>query len=319
MLRRFNPQMKDLHEFIRDRILLAKERSEHEYPVPFYAFWGSHDKVVPAAYARGLFEHGESIPGTHKTLHTPGSLTDSRYTAFRDALEHPHGHTNITEFEDFLFRLQVAPAPPGSRIEATHGVTKRMVEYENVATITRTVKFSEHNYCTQLYTLKYGTRNGGWVAATLIPEHKTEPDRLRPYDEYGFDICYDVRPVPGGKATLQVNVYKGFDENHRDIHMHLGKRSYFRHLRYELDLRAYVAAGWKIPTARLHFHPKDLNDHTLCASRPMVESEPPTSVDEAGLWKWELECVMEGVVDIVWELQPPAKTPEKSTLEQLHG
>jgi hypothetical protein len=51
----------------------------------------------------------------------------------------------------------------------------------------------------------------------------------------------------------------------------------------------------------------------------MVEPDPPTAVDEAGLWKWELEYVMEGVVDIVWELQPPAKTPEKSQLEQLHG
>ena len=319
ILRVFNPRMQEIHEFIRDKVLLARERSRHEYPVPFYSFWGSSDKIVPAAYAKGLFEHGESLPGDHNTVHHPDSVTDRRYTGFYEALTHPHGHTNILEFEDFLFTLKVEPLTPGFEVTATHGTKQRMVQCDNVATVTRKVRFSSHNRSNQPYTLKYGTRNGGWVRATIVPEHVTEPDKLRTYDDHGFDVCYDVCPLPGGEAQLQVVVYKGFDEGHRDLHMHLGRRSYFRRLRYELDLRPYIDAGWKIVEARLHFHPKDLGDHTLCAGRAMVKPDPPSIVDDAGLWKWDLEHVTEGVVDIVWELQPPVLSAGKSTAEQTNG
>ena len=290
ILRVFDPQIQELHGFIRDHVLRAKERGKTRYPLPFFCFWGDADNIVPEAYAKGLVEQGAPLPGDHKSLHRPETLEDTRYKMFYDALIHPHGHSNVWEIEHFLFRIQVEPAPPNSEIEATHGTVKRTVRYDNVATITRRVHFSRNNRSMQRYTLNYGTRNGGWLTAKIEGgEHIPTPDKVRAYEDHGFDVWYDFRPTPDTKAELQLKVYKGFDKGHRDFHIHLGCSSYFRRLVYELDLRAYVAAGWKVLEPKLYFHPDDRDGHELCANRERVQPDPPGEVDKAGVWRWDLE------------------------------
>ena len=305
ILRVFDPQIRELHVFIRDHVLLAKERGKTRYALPFFCFWGDADNIVPEAYAKGFFEQGKPLPGDHNTLHAPETLTDKRYKMFCDALMHPHGHANIWEIEDFLFRIQVEPKPPNTEIEATHGTTKRIVRCDNVALVTRKVYFSRHNRSMQPFTLKYGTRNGGWLTAKIEGEHIPSPDKARVYEDHGFDVWYDIRPTPGTTAELEVQVYKGFDEGHRDFHMHLGRASYFRRVRYEVDLTAYVSAGWKVVGPKLYFHGDDRDGHALCANRARVKPDPPGVADPTGVWKWDLEFLTEGVVDIVWDLQAP--------------
>ena len=74
---------------------------------------------------------------------------------------------------------------------------------------------------------------------------------------------------------------------------------------FELDLRAYVAKGWKVVEPKLYFHPDDRDGHELCANRVRVPPDPPGEVDPAGVWRWDLEYVKEGVIDIVWDLEEP--------------
>lgn len=53
--------------------------------------------------------------------------------------------------------------------------------------------------------------------------------------------------MPGTTATLSFTLYKGFDQGHRDYHMHLGRTTYFRRLVFEADLSDYRASGWGVP------------------------------------------------------------------------
>jgi pimeloyl-ACP methyl ester carboxylesterase len=317
-LRLFSEEGRRIHEAIRDRIVFARRRARDEYPIPFYCFWGRTDEVVVPESALGHFAAGEPLPGDHFGVHCPASRDEPGYRRFVDALQYPHGHANIWELERFTMGVKVAPAAPGSEVVAQHGGKHRTVVHDNVATVSRRVAFSRHNRCREPYVLKYGTRNGGWIVPRISEPHITPADKLRFYDDNGMDAYYEVEPAPGTTAWLDLTVYKGFDAGHRDFHMHLGRQSVFRRVSYEVDLSAYRAAGWDITTPRLYFHPADSGDHTLCAKREKINPDPPQHVDASGVWKWDLEFVTEGVIDIVWDVVPPvaeATGPREIRLE----
>jgi hypothetical protein len=200
-------------------------------------------------------------------------------------------------------------------VTARHGTRERTVVHDNVASIVRKALFSRHNRCREPYVLKYGTRNGGWVVPQISEPHITPADKLRLYDDNGCDAYYEVEPAAGGSACLQLTVYKGFDAGHRDYHMHLGRSTYYRRVRFELDLSAYQSEGWRIINPRLYFHPTDPGDHVLCAQRAMINPDPPHVTDPSGIWKWELEFVSEGVVDVAWDVEPPA--PEAAAIQTI--
>ena len=302
-LRMFSAESRSIHEGIRDQIIFAKRRLDTEYPLPFHCFWGKSDAIVLPVSAQGHFPSGAPLTGDHFEVHSPPNAVDQRYAAFVDALLHPHGHPNVWEVERFLFSVKVWPLAPGTEIAAKHGDKQRKVICDNAGKVIRQTTFGENNLCRDPYVLKYGTRSGGWLVPQISQPHCTPADKLRLYDDNGCDAYYEVEPTPGSTSTLSLTVYKGFDAGHRDFHMHLGKSTYFRRLCVEIDLTEYVRTGWRVTPPRLYFHPTDPGDHVLCGQRDMLAPDPAHAVDPAGIWKWELEFVKEGVVDFVFNVE----------------
>jgi pimeloyl-ACP methyl ester carboxylesterase len=320
-LRLFSESSVRIHESIRDRVILARKRARDEYPIPFYCFWGRTDGVVRAESALGHCAAGEPLPGDHFAVHSPGDANAPAYRQFVAALASPHGHLNIWEVERFEMSVKVSPAAPGTEVTAHHGGKQRRVVYDNVATIRRRVTFSRYNRCQAPFVLKYGTRNDGWVVPRISEPHITPADKLRFYDDNGVDAYYEVEPTPGTTSTLDLTVYKGFDAGQRDYHMHLGRSTYFRRILFTVDLSDYRRDGWEIDAPRLFFHPTDPGDHLLCGQRQMINPDPPHTVDPAGVWRWDLEFVKEGVVDIVWDVRQRdvASSPAPTTIQLAPG
>jgi pimeloyl-ACP methyl ester carboxylesterase len=312
-LRLFSDEGIRIHDAVRDRIITARSRARDEYPIPFYCFSGRTDNIVRPESALGHFLAGEPLPGSHSSVHCPQATTDPAYQQFVRALQHPHGHSNVWEIERFSMHVKVSPLPAETAVTAQHGGKQRTVICDNVAAVTRKVLFSVNNGCRDPYILRYGTRNGGWIVPRMSQPHITSPDKLRVYDDTGMDAYYEVEPTAGSTSQLQLQVYKGFDAGHRDYHMHLGRRSYYRRVVFEVDLADYRRDGWTIIEPQLYFHPKDQDDHSLCAQRTLTHPDPANEVDASGIWRWHLEYVKEGVVDIAWDVQPPAYVGRDAT------
>jgi pimeloyl-ACP methyl ester carboxylesterase len=319
-LRLFSPQTSRLLDVIRDHVIFAKRRERDEYPLPFCCFWGTADNIVVKESALGHFPSGEPLKGDHFTIH---ALHDpNEYNRFVAVLLHPHGHPNVWEVDTFTFSVKVSPAPPKSEVMACHGTKQRLVRFDNVAKVTRQAVFSKHNHCRDPFVLKYGTRNDGWVVPEMSEPHITPKDKVRLYEDNGVDAYFEVDPRSQPTATLKLTVYKGFDAGHRDYHMHLGRSTYFRRIRFIVDLTDYHSAGWTLTPPLLYFHPVDPGDHLLCLKRqaPDLDPDPAHTVDPAGIWTWDLEFIKEGVVDIAWDVEaPPASNDAADTITLAPG
>jgi len=309
VLRSFGQEVKALHHAMRESVIDARTRGDYKYPLPVYCFWGDADAIVSEASARGHFHHGEPLRGDHSSLKEPTDREHNSYKAFVQALIHPQGHKHIWEIDSFSFNVRVKPLRAGTIVTAKHGGKARAVETDNVAEVVREVRFGRNNRCEDPFPLRYGTRNGGWIARNQPEYSVTGSEKRRLYDDNGTDVIEEIAPAPNRKSSLQMTVYKGFDEGHRDYHMHLDRRAYFRKLHFEVDLSHYRAAGWHIKEGpNLYFHPTDTGDHGLCAKREMLDPDPTHDYDPCGIWRWTLEHVKEGVVDLVWDITPPGPT-----------
>jgi pimeloyl-ACP methyl ester carboxylesterase len=303
-LRLFSEKLKHIHEAMRERIIDAQRRSDHTYPLPVYCFWGDCDDIVQEWSAKGHFPHGEPLRGHHNNLNQPEGTEDERYCAFVEALLHPHGHKHVWEIDTFRYSARVNPLRPGSVIVAKHGTKERLVETDNRAEVVRQLRFGRNNRCNDPFPLRYATRNDGWINP-ILPEHVTSAEKSRQYEDTGTEVIAEIAPERNQISRLYMEVYKGFDPGHRDYHMHLGRKAYFRRLEFEVDLSEYLAAGWRMTNGpHLYFHPHDPETHRFCLNRPMLDPDPPHEHDSKGIWRWTLEHVKEGVIDIVWDLVP---------------
>lgn len=328
-LRKFSAEIEHIQHGVRDRIIDAHKRSDHSYPLPFYCFWGDSDNVVPKISAIGHFPHGEPLRGDHFSLHKPLKVTSSHglddnrdqcYQAFVESVLHPHGHKHIWEVDTFLYSVRVSPLPHGTVIQAIHGEKRRPVVTDNSAEVTRKICFARNNRCHEPFILRYATRNDGWIDPTM-PHHVTSPEKLRQYDDTGSEVIAEVAPDQSRISTLSMRVFKGFDAGHRDYHMHIGKKGYFRRLEFVVDLQDYLAAGWRISRGpHLYFHPDDPGDHRLCANRNILDPDPTYEYDARGIWSWRLDHVKDGVIDIAWDVTPPGVrvTRESPSVIELH-
>lgn len=329
-LRTFSIEIDQIQRGIRDKVIHAHARRDHSYPLPFYCFWGDSDNVVPEASALGYFHHGAALRGDHFTLHKPlpapqsdnlDDNCDQSWQAFVDALLYPHGHPHIWEVDSFLYSARVSPLPSGTIIQATHGAKRRPVVTDNSAVVTRKIRFARNNSCFHPFPLRYATRNGGWIQPEW-PDHITSPEKLRQYDDTGTEVIAEVAPDQTPVSTLTMRVYGGFEVGHRDYHMHVGRKAYFRRLEFVVDLQDYIASGWRVTRGPfLYFHLQDQEDHKLCGQREMLDPDPPDEYDPKGAWRWTFEHVKDGVVDISWDLAPPGFSivrPTPSVIE-LHS
>lgn len=310
-------ELKSIHQGMRDHVIHAQSRGRHDYPLPVYCFWGDSDNIVSEDSARGHFPHGEPLKGHHFDLNESqfsriksniGDNSDQHYQAFRDALLHPHGHKSIWEVENFLYSVRVKPLRSGSIIQAEYGGNQRDVITDNSALVIRKVCFGINNRCQDPFTLRYRTRSDGWIHRTMPPQHVTSPDKIAKYEDTGVEVIAEVTPDRGSTSTLPMHVYKGFEIGHRDYHMHIGQKAYFRNLEFVVDLQEYLSGGWSVSRApQLYFHPHDPGDHGLCANREMLDPDPVHQYDPRGIWRWNLEHVKDGVVDIIWDVTPPGQ------------
>jgi pimeloyl-ACP methyl ester carboxylesterase len=303
ILRGFNEEITQLHHRTLTHITRAKRRDADEYPLPMTAFWGMEDNIVAPHSAQGLLDVAFPLPGSHVQVHCPTDDVPDAYRALVSALEHPHGHSSIFEIEQFRYCAKVKPLPPGTTRTVSLPHRTRDVVTDNEALVTREVTFSRHNTCRDDFELKYRTNDAGHIDPLIRPSVEMRPDHRSAYCASGTAVNYGVPAKAGAKYALNMTVLNGFSIGNRDFHQHFTNRCYFRRVRFELDLTAYLSAGWHITdTPRLYYHATDSDDHALCKSRAWCTPDPASGHQAEGKWMWELEFITNGVLDLTWDL-----------------
>lgn len=307
-LRVLNPDVADIRECVRERIVGATRDGANQWRVPIHALCGMQDRIVPEASARGVFDSVKSIPGTHFTIHAPRKSSDPRYKTFAELLLDPGGHTHRFEVESYENVLRVEPRSRQELRTASANYPRR-VEFDNYTRYTRTVRFAASNRCRAPYTFTYDTNKDGYVIGH--PSHPNEAsaaDKGRS-EEKGTFYRFDFTPQYGEEYSLVLEIYNGFPEGQRNVHFHPGYyKSRLRKLTYELDLSAYLAAGYVISLKpACYVQPRDVEHGDLCRRRDGQSELEAVSRTKEGIYRWELQDIEQGVVDIVWDV---AKAPE---------
>jgi len=300
-LQLLNEEISDLREEVAEKIVRARTRDGTHNAIPFQCFWGMSDRVVVEASARGPFPNALPLRGDHSDIIQPNSSSDDRYLAIKDAFLKPSGHENIFELSSYSTELRVEPST--LKIEDITPPLPKRIEIENIAHLKRVVEFSSKNHCFELYQMRYFTEESGFVRATMSHPNEAAPDLLHKYELSGTEIYYDFTPAPSTRYWFDVEVFNGFGPGNRDWHFHLGHKSYYKRYEFSLDIRAYIEAGYKLSLAPSFFYyPIDPVDHALCAQR-VHDSPEPYASETPGLWRWELNDVREGVIDLIWNLE----------------
>lgn len=302
-LRVLDPEIADIRAVITARVVGAQRRSAHAWPVPVTSFYGLQDGVVVEASAKGPFRNIVPLQGDHFSILRPQDDQDRRYQEFVEALLEPAGHDAVYLIDRFEHHVAVAPVDGEQDMRVTHGKTERVVHTDNVATVTRSVTFSRKNTCRAPFDLRYATRNQGFVRPTMSHDNDAYPEEKGRWTDSGLEAVFRFRPKPGETFRLQVEVYKGYDPDHRDVHLHLRRDRYYHTVRVALDLTKYVAAGWSVSQEpSLHFHAEDPEDHDMCGRRGLGLPVPPLAAQPQGTWAWELHDLRQGVVDLKWDV-----------------
>lgn len=303
-LRVLGPDMADILHVLSERMEDIRPGDPRGWPIPVHCFSGMRDAVVEEASARGPFGHYTSLDGDHFSILRPRDECDARYTRLVEALLEPVGHKHVWEVELLEERIQVRPRPEGQyQVQARHGDRERVVYTDNEAHIEVSVKFAPGNRCKDLFTLSYSTRAEGYVSYTTSHKNEASPQEVGDYEDHGLHAVFKFTPNETDTFKLQLEVYNGYGKGQREVHFHLRKReSFFKKLRYVLDLRAYLKSGHElVKPPLLYFHAQDNGHGALCRQRDL---DKPLEFQQGnappGVWQWELDNC-EGVVDIVWD------------------
>ncbi len=304
-LRVLNPDIADIREVVRERVVSATEESAKQWRVPIHAFCGLQDNIVPEASARGVFDSVKSVPGTHFSILQPKDTADDRYQEFVEVLLDPGGHSHCFEVERYENIIKIEPRDPPATVMTTRRNQPREMQFDNYATLTRRVRFANANRCEKPFKIGYATREDGYVVGhTCQPDELTTPDVRGRNEETGDGHCFSFRPEPRKEYWVTVEVYNGFPPQARNVHFHPGNYdARLRVLSYELDLSAYLEAGYVFSEEpECHFQPRDVAHSALCGLREGGRALPPLSV-EGGVYRWELYEIEDGVVDIAWNFR----------------
>jgi pimeloyl-ACP methyl ester carboxylesterase len=305
ILRVLDDEVADIRRVIQQRVVDATERTEQAWPIPIHAFWGQQDGIVVESSARAAFSASTPLPGDHFGIIRPTGPQDPAYDTLSRAILEPVGHTHIFEIERFRFSVAVQPRPVDEEVLARYGGHERVVVSDNMAKVVQSVSFSRQNRCSNLFTMRYLTRNTGFVEPTVSHPNEASPDLVGRWKDEGTSAYFQFHPQNGARYELSAAVYKGFDDGHRDVHSHCGKQSFYRHYEFVIDLSAYLAAGWTVTKPpELYFLRFDPDHDELCARRNTAFPDPPVAVDN-GVWRWDLEYLREGVVDVRWDIAAP--------------
>ena len=311
-LRVFDTEITEMRGKITERIVGPGGQQAVAWPIPVRCFWGMQDGIVLEASARGPFDTDLARPlkGDHFTILQPDDRQDERYKLFAESLLEPCGHRCVYEIELYDIRIDVAPVLGSQDFEFPHGDRTIKLRTDNIAHVNRTLKFSGNNRCTDLFPMRYGTRQDGYLKADMSHPNEALPQDKQAYEDHGNTVVFDFRPIRGETYKFNVTVYKGYDQGNRNAHFHVippDKKIYFKKIHVELDLTAYLAAGWVISQKPSCYHfPRNQDHKEFCAQRQLNDPLTPLETKAPGLWTWELEGIREGVVDLIWDV---AKAP----------
>jgi pimeloyl-ACP methyl ester carboxylesterase len=314
-LRVLNPDIADMKAVIRNQILEAREDTETSHRVPIHAFCGMQDAVVPEASARGMFDSVRSVPGTHFSILEPPHTSDPRYRELVEILLDPGGHKHRFEVADYRATIAIEPREPQAL--PTPLAQKPFIEVDNYATVKRTLRFAYANRCDSAFSLRYGTRNGGYVIGHTSHPNRASAAEIGRWQDTGEYYQFDFVPLPGDEYCLAVEVFQGFGEGQRNVHFHLGRAAHFRRMTFELDLSAYILGGHVLTRApQFYLEPVDRGHSDLCRERKARDPLDIHSESADGRYTWVLEDVEDGVVDIIWNFVPlPAAMPRDTSAE----
>jgi pimeloyl-ACP methyl ester carboxylesterase len=300
-LRVLNPDIADMTAQVREQICDAERDTQSTHRIPIHVFCGMSDNVVPVASARGSFSNVVSVPGTHFSIITPDDHRDERYKRLAELLLDPGGHEHRYDIDYYRTEITVEPRP--QQVYRTTGNNPRDVVHDNYATLKRTVRFAHANKCRKPFTIKYGTRSGGCIVPQCSHANEAPPSIVEQWNDSNLFYQFDFTPEAENEFCLNVEIYKGFDEGHRDVHFHLLDHSYYRRMTYVLDLSAYVAAGYDVTVGpSFYLDPSDAMHDKICEMRKLLQPRPPTRTPKAGRYEWDLANVKQGIVDIVWDV-----------------
>ncbi|MDQ6622132.1 MAG: lysophospholipase, partial [Verrucomicrobiota bacterium] len=302
-LRVLNEEVAEMRDSIRKNIVGAVRDSKTTWRVPIYAFYGSSDNVVPKASARGVFDNIRAVNGSHTDIHVPENNQDRRYTEFVEVLLDPGGHAHRFEIEEYRNTLRVEEVAPKT-IE-TPGNNPRAITYDNVAKLTRSVKFASANRCADLYKIVYDIgEGGGYLKGQTSRENEIPAEEHARAANNGTFYEFDFSPDDREAFILWLTIYNGFGAQRRNIHFHLDSyQAHMRSLVYELDLSPYLAAGRRLlgdPACR--YSRVKATTCEFCQSIRMLDPLPISDRPRDGVYQWRFEEIEGGVVDIAWEL-----------------
>ena len=301
-LRVLNPDASDLRAIIRERVVSATTDSATWWRVAIHAFCGLQDNIVPEASARGVFDNIKEVTGTHFSIIQPSDRRDARYAEFVELLLEPGGHAHRFDVETYECVVRVEPRQPQS-ISTASEKNPRTVTFDNYATQTRTVRSSPANKCKDKFKLIYRTRKEGICRPDPSHHNEASPADIGLWEDTGTFYEFDFTPEAGNEYRLKVEIYGGFDEGNRNIHYHLGNDSRYRRLIYVLDLSAYIVDHYVIKEGpHFYLNPTDIGHSELCDQRTLRDPVEPVSQTPDGIFRWEVERVEQGVVDIVWDV-----------------
>lgn len=309
-LRPLNAEISDTIEIITRNLIDATAVKENTCPLPFRAFWGLIDNIVPEASARGSFVEASALPGGHSGIITPEpkeNLQDQRYLALKDSILHPIGHPSIYELDLFDVTLKVQPNAPDVPILLDDLRPQKQITADNIATREIRFVFSEQNRCRLQWEQTYRSKDG--FVKPLAETAPNEADRASysEYQETGQKYKYLFTPDRGKTYCIKLKIFKGFGDNQRSWHDHLRPNARYKIYRFTLNLQAYGDAGYVLaPAPSMYFYQTDTDDHSMCDLRDDQDLIGPLASDNPWVRTWQVPNVRGGVLDVVWDIKKPA-------------
>ena len=304
-LRVLNEEISSVVRTVTERIENATVNDDTHRQIPIKSFWGDQDRVVLEASAKAQFENVTALAGDHFSVIVPQGPTDHNYRQILAAIVSPAGHKFIHEIDSYSTEIKVRPLEKPTKFNFNLLNRTRNVVTDNVATIKRSIQFSSSNRCKHSYALRYATRNEGFVQMRTSHANEADPVESSRYEDNGIEATFRFHPRQQETFVLELEVYRGFDEGHRDFHMHLPGQAHYKEIVVSLDLSDYLSSGWRVLSEpQLFFYHEDMGHSDLCRNRAKDGKPALPAKAGDGIWSWKMLGMKRGVIDVRWETRP---------------
>ena len=217
----------------------------------------------------------------------------------------------LNETSEFDFPFGYGFPPPNKRREPL--ITN------NKAHVKKTVTFADHNLCTNVaFELSYRTHNHGLIRInnndevsdprinTFLTLPKDRSTRAWRFNRMGDDVMFLFMPARK-TYVLDLDVYKGFDKEERNLTCHLPGNTRYARIKVTLSLSKYSAGTYRLtegPT--LWFWTSDRPEecespekHATLESTDVVK--PSKANTDTRNWEWVIPSPQPGVIYLAWK------------------